>query len=69
MGQAVSHAGDLSPRQIGLTGEQFGRERLHRLADLDQPYANGVEDQRIAQLAAAQVCSDGVNGARMSSRR
>ena len=48
MCQAVSHACDLGPRQVGLIGEGVGRKRLHGFADLYQPYANGVEDQRIA---------------------
>ena len=48
MGQAVSHARDLGPRQVGLIGEEVGRKRLHGFADLYQPYANRVEDQRIA---------------------
>ena len=48
MCQAVSHARDLGPRQVGLIGEEVGRKRLHGFPDLYQPYANGVEDQRIA---------------------
>ena len=34
VGQAVSHAGDLSPRQVGLVGEQFRGQRFHSFADL-----------------------------------
>ncbi len=47
MCQPVSHACDLGPRQVRLIGEEVGWKRLHGFADLYQPYANGVEDQRI----------------------
>jgi len=47
-GIAQPHPGDLRPRQIGLSGEEFCRKRLHCLANLDKPHANGVEHEPIA---------------------
>ena len=43
-------------------GEQLWRESLDRFADLDEPDANGVEDESVMQVAALEMRADGVDG-------
>jgi hypothetical protein len=44
VGQVIAHAGDLAPRDAGLGVEQPGGQGLHRLADLQQPDPDRIED-------------------------
>ena len=53
--QVVSHASDVLPWDGRLTGEQLGVEILDRLADLDEPHSDRIEDQAIGEGAALQV--------------
>jgi hypothetical protein len=45
MGQQVSQACDLPPRDLRLPRKQVRGQRLHRLADHHQPVQQGVECQ------------------------
>jgi hypothetical protein len=36
-------------------------EALHGLADFNKPYPHGVEDQSVAELAAGQMATDGLD--------
>ncbi len=58
VGEVVPHPSHVSPRDLGLGGEQPGVDVLHCLADLDEPHADGVEDEAIAEAAPLEVGSD-----------
>ena len=54
-GDLLAHSRDLAPRDRRFSVEQFGRQTLDRLADLEQPDANGIEDQAVGNRAALDV--------------
>ncbi len=62
MRQLVAHRGDLPPGDRGLLAEQFDRDVLDGLADLDEAHPNGVEDEAVAERPALQVLGDGRAG-------
>jgi hypothetical protein len=61
VGQVIAHAGDLVPRDAGLSVEQFGGQGLDGLADFQQPDPDRVEDQAVRQPSALQVGADRVD--------
>ena len=62
VGEVVTHAGDLRPRQVRLSGQHLGGEGFDGLADLDEPDANSIDDEAVGEVAAAGVGVDGVQG-------
>src|SRR5712692_1056608 len=62
MGEMIAHAGDLAPGNGWLRGEQVVWQCLDRLAYLQQPDPNGIEDKAVGKGAALQVGTDRVDG-------
>jgi hypothetical protein len=47
VGQVIAHAGDLTPRDAGLSAEQLRRQDLDGLADFQQSDPDRIEDQAV----------------------
>lgn len=47
----VAHAGRVRPLDIRLTRDERGIQQLDRLANLDQTYPNGVENESVRKVA------------------
>src|SRR5687768_4038458 len=55
MGKMITHSRDLGPRYRRLGYQQCGWQGFDGLPDLQQPDTDGVEDQPVRQIAAAQM--------------
>src|SRR5580704_9032443 len=61
MGKTVAHPGDLGPRQVRLVVQQLGGQPLHRLADLDEPNPDGIEDQTVGDVPTYKMSTDRID--------
>ena len=52
MGELVTHSRHVSPRDLGLSGQEVGGDVLDRFADLDETHSNGVEDEAVIETSA-----------------
>lgn len=62
MTELVAHAGHVPPRDVGLMIQHLRVDVLDRLADLDESYSYGVEDQPVRKFSARQVSLDRSSG-------
>jgi hypothetical protein len=62
MGEPVSHAGDLSPWKARFRFQELWTESFYGFSDLDQPKANSIEDQSIAEVTTLLVAADRFDG-------
>lgn len=60
--EVVAQAGDLTPGNRGLAVRELCRQRPDRLADLEQPDTDRVEDQPVGEVTARPMGGDGGDG-------
>jgi hypothetical protein len=58
MRELVTHRDDLPPGDRRVGREPFGAEGAHGLADLHEAHADGVERQRVGEVAPLEVAGD-----------
>lgn len=62
MSEPVAHLGYFVPRNFGFSCHQICGQGLDRFTDLDQAHTDGIENEAIIEITAAQVSSDRVDG-------